>query len=60
MQIQIDSLKTQLLDSINYYYSLCNNIQSYATIITHQNKVIKDMQNKVYWMQQMNYARNTR
>jgi hypothetical protein len=60
MQLQIDSLKMQLLDSTNYYYSLCKNIQSYASVINHQNKVIKDLQNKYYIIYNNHYSRNSR
>jgi hypothetical protein len=59
MQFQIESLRTQLHDSTNYYYTLCKSIQYYASVITQQNKIIKDLQNK-YYILYNNYSRSSR
>jgi uncharacterized membrane protein len=50
MERKITQLNCQNFDAQNYNHKLCLNIQHYASIISHQNNIIRDLQQKYYWL----------
>jgi hypothetical protein len=50
MQSKINHLSCQVKDSQDHNYKLSVNIQHYASVISHQNNIIKDLQHKYYWL----------
>jgi hypothetical protein len=50
LERKIINMNYQINDGQTYNHRLCINLQHYSSIVEHQNRIIRDLQYKYYWL----------